>query len=75
MPAPWHEMWSRVWWAIRQRGRRGEGEEGEGGGVFDPCAAHSLVRFVDPLHWLPQRPPPSLPPLLCEDVGTSALWQ
>lgn len=41
--------------------RRGRG----GGGCIRP--PHSLVRFVDPLHWLPQRP---LPTPLCGDVST-----
>lgn len=48
-------------------GQSSRAKAGGRGEVFDPCAAHSLVRFVDPLHWLPQRP---LSTPSCEDVGT-----
>lgn len=44
------------------------GEEGRGRRWIRQLR-HSLVGFVDPVHWLLQRP------LLCEDVGMPAPWQ
>lgn len=39
MPDPWHEMWSRVWWAIK----RGEGG---GSGGFDSFTIHWSDLFI-----------------------------
>ena len=59
--------WSLAWNVVQ--GLVGNQARGRRGWRWIWQLRHSLVGFVDPVHWLLQWP------LLCGDVGMPALWQ